>query len=138
MSHALIIEDNMIVSRAIEQQLAEAGFDSCDHAWTEQRALDLARKRFPDLIVVSDDLDRGAGLGAARKISQDRDVAILLATTDSLHARRHLADDASLQGPYRLDQIGSAVNAALQSTSRDAAPLLEPCCLAKSDVFRHS
>lgn len=35
MSHAWIIDDNVILSRAIRSRLEAFGFDSFDYTWTE-------------------------------------------------------------------------------------------------------
>lgn len=110
--HALIIEDNMIVGHAIEQQLIRLGFQSFDHAWTEKQAVDLARRHLPDLVVVGDTLETGSPMAAARKISEFGDVPILLATADSFQAKRQLPADASLKGPFRIDQLGAAIDLA--------------------------
>ena len=53
--HALIIDDNMVISNAIQKYLESAGFDSFDKAWTEAQALAAANQRSPDLIVIGDD-----------------------------------------------------------------------------------
>ena len=39
MGHALIIDDNIAVSRAIQSYLEPLGFASFDHAWTERQAI---------------------------------------------------------------------------------------------------
>ena len=52
MPHALIIEDNMIITRAIQSCLEPLGFVTFDHAWTEEQAVVAARQRAPDLVVI--------------------------------------------------------------------------------------
>lgn len=42
MAHALIVNDNMIISRAIKDRLSNLGFDSFDHTFTEGQALSVA------------------------------------------------------------------------------------------------
>ena len=39
MTHALIIEDNMAIAAALEDRLAELGFDSFEQSWTEEDAV---------------------------------------------------------------------------------------------------
>jgi CheY-like chemotaxis protein len=69
MSHALIIDDNRVVGRAIQSWLAAFGFDSFDHTWTEQQALEAAAERTPDLIVVGDHVASGSPLEVAREVA---------------------------------------------------------------------
>lgn len=80
MPHALIVEDNMIVSRAVEDRLLPLGFDSFDHAWTAQQALRAAEQRPPDLVIISDDVAGSSPERLARQISDRRGSAIVLIT----------------------------------------------------------
>ena len=110
MPHALIIEDNMIVSRVIEEQLSHAGFNSCDHAWTERQALELANHHIPDLIVIGDAIEQGSAIEAARQICGNGPVPVVLATANASRARRRLPKGASMCGPYSIGQIGKALD----------------------------
>lgn len=112
MKHALIIEDNMVVGKALEERLAALGFRSFDHAWTEDDAVASARARRPDLVLVGDDVERGSGIEAARRICSERHVPVLLVTGDSLRARRELPEGASLSGPFLLRDLDEAVGSA--------------------------
>lgn len=112
MSHALIIDDNMIVSRAIEIRLALLGFDSFDQAWTEGQAVEAAAFTPPDLVVVGDSVEQGSAMDAVRRITRERDVPVLVITGDRYRAARRLPGDASLSGPYLLDQIKGALASA--------------------------
>lgn len=109
-AHALIIEDNMIVSRAIEDQLLVAGFRSVDHARTRRRAMELAGAHFPDLVVVGEHVDRWAGLEAARELGQSGRASVMMVCTNPKYCRKNLPDDI-LEGPYRIDQLSQAFNA---------------------------
>lgn len=112
MNHALIIDDNLIVSRAIQSCLENLGFASFDHTWTEAQALDAARRRTPDLIVVGDELEFGSALDAARRISEWLSVPVLMVTGDPGRARQHLAQVEAFSGPFLLNQIEEAVEIA--------------------------
>lgn len=115
-AHALIIEDNMIVSRAIEEQLLLAGFRSVALAHTRSGALDLVRQHFPDLVVVGEHIDQWAGLDAARELSRSGGAAVTMVSTNPKFRQRDLPDDAVVEGTYRIDQLDLAFSAA-----RDAA-----------------
>ncbi len=109
MSHALIIDENMVVSRAIQDQLTACGFDSFDHAWTERQALDAAERCNPDLIVVGDHIVSGSPLELARQLASRTDAAILAITADSYSFGRSLPDNAQIDGPYPLSELREAI-----------------------------
>lgn len=113
MPHALIIDENIAISRAIQRYLAGLGFASFDHTWTEQQALAAARMRKPDIIVIGDDIEMGCALRAAQVISADGSIPVLLVSGDPSSASRQLARASSYDGPFRINQIEEAVELAL-------------------------
>ena len=112
MSHALIIDDNMIVSRAIQSRLEALGFTSFDHTWTEEQAVAAAVERAPDLIVVGDDVETGSPLGAVKRISGMLRIPVLMVTGDPHRARARLEKTCAFAGPFLLNQIEEAVQLA--------------------------
>lgn len=114
MPHALIIDENIAISRAIQGYLAELGFESFDHTWTERQALAAARIRKPDIIVIGDDIEVGCAMRAARVISADGTIPVLMVSGDPARASRHLARASSYEGPFRINQIEEAVDLALR------------------------
>lgn len=112
MNHALIIDENMIVSRAIQSRLEGLGFTSFDHTWTEEQAVAAASRRAPNLVVIGDELESGSALGAARRISRELAVPVLMVTGDPIRAERRLAKVEAFEGPFLLNQIEEAVSAA--------------------------
>ena len=112
MSHALIIDDNMIVSRAIQDQLSACGFVSFDHAWTDRQALDAAERRIPDLIVVGDHIESGSPLKLARQLASRTDAPILAITADSGSFGHSLPEDAQIDGPYPLAELQAVIASA--------------------------
>ena len=127
MNHALIIDDNMIVSRAIQSRLEGLGFTSFDHTWTEKQAVAAASRRAPNLVVIGDEVESGSALGAARRISRELAVPVLMVTGDPVRAERRLAKVEAFEGPFLLNQIEEAVDAACAAPgarSRGAHPRL--------------
>lgn len=122
MTHALIIDDNMIVSRAIQSCLKALGFNSFDHTWTEDQALAAADRRPPDLVVIGDEVEAGSALSAAKRISFNLAVPVLMVTGDPVRARKRLEKTVSFEGPFLLNQIEEAV----QLARTDARPLEPP------------
>ena len=114
MPHALIIEESVAISRAIQRNLAWLGFESFDHTWTEQQALAAASIRKPDIIVIGDDIEVGCAMRAARVISADGTIPVLMVSGDPARAERQLARASSYEGPFRINQIEEAVDLALQ------------------------
>jgi DNA-binding response OmpR family regulator len=126
MNHALIIEDNLIIGNLIEERLAGIGFETFDHAWTEQQVIDFVARRRPDLIVLGDEAGSRFGHAAVRKINKNGGIAVLQATADGLRTRKSIGDGTSMHGPYRIDEIGTATIMALvaagsSSPSKNAA-----------------
>ena len=115
MAHALIIDDNRIVSRAIESRLSSLGFDSFDHTWTEAQALCVAACRPPDLVVIGDAVSAGSPASAADHIAEKSFAPILLVSAGQCEVRRRLPDGVTLDGPFLLSDIDSAVAVARRS-----------------------
>ena len=113
MGHALIIDQHSAISRAIKTYLVPLGFASFDHTWTHQQALDAARRRRPDIIVIGDDIETGSALDAARQISSDASIPVLMVSGDPGRASSRLKQASSYEGPFHLNQIEQAVEAAL-------------------------
>lgn len=109
MSHALIIDDNMIVSRAIQDRLSSLGFHSFDQTWTEELAVAAAARREPDLVVVGDSVETGSALSAARRIAKQRSIPILMITADPGRLLQRIPKDTPFDGPFLLNEIEAAV-----------------------------
>ena len=111
MTHALIIGDNMVIARAVQDRLTELGFDSFERSWTEDEAVAAAQRHPPDLVVVGDHVITGSPIEAARRIARTSDSVMLLIARPGLPEER-LPVEASVSGPFGLDQIDRAVAAA--------------------------
>lgn len=119
MLHALIIDQNIAIRRAIQHYLEVLGFGSFDHTWTEQQALAAARQRRPDIIVIGDDIEIGCAMRAARAIACDGSIPVLMVSGDPASASRQLARVSSYEGPFRINRIEEAVALAMgQSAAR--------------------
>lgn len=112
MSHALIIDDNMAVGRALQQRLSAFGFDSFDHTWTERQARTAAARRRPDLVVVGDHLASGSPFEVAREVAAANDVPILAVTTNRFMLGRAARGGAQVEGTYPLSELDAALASA--------------------------
>jgi len=110
MQHALIIEDDVMVSAIVEERLSEYGFNSFSHAWTEDDAECSARLRRPDLVVVCDSIEGGPGIGAAHSISERYGVPALLVTGEKARLRSCLPAGSSLGGPFLIRRLSLATS----------------------------
>lgn len=122
MSHALIIDDNMAVSRAITSRLSAFGFSSFDHTWTEQQARAAVAHRRADPIVAGDHISSGSPLEIAREIASVSQAPFLAVTTDRCMFQRSLPNDATIDGPYPLTQLDTALARAGERTTRGDEP----------------
>lgn len=109
MSHALIIGDNMVVSRAIENRLCDHGFHSCDRAWVTKQAVDLATRHTPDLIVVCDSVADGSPLEVANQIASSSNAPVLVVASGRVHLERHLPSRIQVQGSFHIVQLDAAL-----------------------------
>lgn len=121
MTHALIIDENMTVSRAIKSQLAKLGFGSFDHTWTERQAIAAAERHRPDIVVIGDRLSAGSPITAARHLAERFGAPILMVAAGQCEVRRQLPKGVVLDGPFSLGEIGTAVALAQQT-----GPFAEP------------
>lgn len=109
MSHALIISDNIVVSRAIEARLKPMGFGTCDHTWTKAQAIESARKSDPDLVVICDTISSGTAISIASSISSEHRAPILLVTSAECSVYRKQHDIVCVSGPFALPQLETAI-----------------------------
>lgn len=71
MSHALIIEDEVLIAMDMKYILASSGFDSVSIAATEDAAVDAARQHKPDFILSDVSLRKGTGPAAVQRIQTE-------------------------------------------------------------------
>lgn len=112
MSHALIIEQNLVVGSELSKRLSDLGFDSFDQVWTEDDAVAIAEMRLPDLILVGDSLESGDAVGAARRICEKHDIPVLMVTADFVRAKKRLMNGAVIDGPFAFSKFPEAIEAA--------------------------
>ena len=121
MKHALIIEGDPRISVALEARLLQIGFRSFEKVSTEDDAVAAAILHAPDLIVVGGHLDDGSSIEAARRIAERQDVSMLMVADRAQQEAPPPPPDASLAGPFALDQIQEAIAAAGPTPTMPAA-----------------
>lgn len=113
MSHALIIDDNMAISRGIERRLHGLGFNSFDHSCSGRQAVEAARQHRPDLIVIGTSIADGSPVKVAEILARSCDVPVLAVTQDRCSLQRALPSGACLEGPFMLADLDCAIAAAV-------------------------
>ena len=105
MNHALIIEDNMAIGRALQDRLSAFGFDSFDLAWTEQQARRAAARHRPDLVVIGDRLGSGSPRDLASEVAATSQAPILALQTDCFMLEHTRPSGRGIEGPYPLSEL---------------------------------
>lgn len=109
MAHALIVNDKMIISRAIRDRLSNLGFDSFDHTFTEGQALSVAKCRKPDLVVVGDTVIGSASAVVADHIFETFGSPIVRLASGRCEVRKQVLQGETVTGPFSLTDIGAAI-----------------------------
>lgn len=139
MKRALIIEDNLIVGKILENNLSYLGFTSFDHVWTEAGAIAAAGRNLPDLILIGETEARGDGMRAARSICSQHDIPAILVTAGSFATKGQPLPGCVLEGPYRLSEIEVAVEKAdgraLSSAGARKQATLGRCAACPPDLI---
>jgi CheY-like chemotaxis protein len=94
----LVVEDESIVRKDIEQSLKKLGYQIVGHADTGERAVELALSLQPDIIMM-DIMLKGkmTGIEAANKIKQEKDIPVIYLTA---YADQPTLDKAKLTEPH--------------------------------------
>lgn len=120
--HALIIEDDFLISELIQDGLADLGYTSFDLAYGEQEAVAYAEARCPDLITADGRLTDGSGVGAVRNICQSRQIAVVFITGDETDIIDAVPDAVIVDKPFRTGDLKEAVGIALTRQIRFRTP----------------
>ncbi|WP_206367678.1 response regulator [Sphingomonas piscis] len=111
--HALIIEDDFLISELIQESLGELGYTSFDVAHREEEAVALAEERCPELITADGRLSDGSGVGAVRSICQNRQIPVVFITGDKSDIVQTVPDAVIVDKPFQSWDLKEAVGVAL-------------------------
>lgn len=107
--HALIIEDEPLISLAIQDVLAENGCTSFDLASSFEAAVSAATKRCPDLITADVRLAPGSGIDAVEAICATHPVFVIFITGTAEEARQRCPGRIVIEKPFTVSQVEEAV-----------------------------
>jgi len=112
--HALIIEDDYLIGKAVEDVLGDLGFTSFNFARSEDAAVSAAASQRPDLITADLKLLPGDGIEAVDRICVSRPTPVVFITgyADELEGR--LDGEIVVHKPIKEDELAAAVKEALK------------------------
>lgn len=85
--HALIIEDEPMIARLIQEELSEIGFTSFNIAASEDEAVRMAEHTCPNLITADEKLASGSGFRAVQEICAEQAIPVIFITGDPASVR---------------------------------------------------
>jgi DNA-binding NarL/FixJ family response regulator len=104
----LIVEDEAIIAMDLEARMASIGFDVVGVVSTHDRAVELAREKRPDVVLMDIGLSHGGdGIEAALEIRATREVPVIFVTSYSDASTLARAKLASPSG-YLVKPFGEA------------------------------
>ena len=121
----IIAEDEAIVRLDIKEILLSAGHEVVGETGRGDEAVDLAAETKPDLAILDVKMPGLSGIQAAREITRDARVAVMVLTAFSQRELIEEARDAGVAAylvkPFRRDELLSAVDAVLASCQQEWA-----------------
>jgi len=118
--HALIIEDEALISLAIEEALRDSGFTSFDIAASEQEAVSSAARKCPDLITADVELRPGCGITAVQSICSEQPIPVIFITGSPSEVMARMPRHPLIQKPFSADHVMAAIKTALASRGLSA------------------
>jgi DNA-binding response OmpR family regulator len=116
--HVLVVDDDRDLCDLLSDFLTDEGYD-VTRAYAGQEAIDLARSSAPDAVLLDLMLPDVSGLAvghALRDGASTRDVRIVIISGDRAalaRGKKEINADSSLEKPFSLAAVQSAVRAAL-------------------------
>jgi len=121
----IIAEDEAIVRLDIKEILLSAGHEVVGETGRGDEAVDLAAETKPDLAILDVKMPGLSGIQAAREMTRDARVAVMVLTAFSQRELIEEARDAGVAAylvkPFRRDELLSAVDAVLASCQQEWA-----------------
>lgn len=120
--HAFIIEDDYLISQAIQDMLGEIGFTRFSFARSEDAAILGAGEQQFDLITADARLLPGDGVAAVQAIRAKRQVPVLFVTGYAEDILERVPDATVIEKPIKADELKAAVRKLLGGRRKDDRP----------------
>ena len=141
----LIAEDESLIRLDLRQLLERAGLDVCAEAHDGVEAVELAREPEPDIAVLDVKMPRLDGIEAARRITAERPIPIVIVSAYSEVALVQRATEAGVYGylakPFREEDLLPALATARArfdelAATREEVVSLEEALAARKAIER--
>jgi DNA-binding response OmpR family regulator len=109
LSHALIIEDELLLAFAVEEALRELGYTTFEIARSVRDAVNAAERQCPDLIVANHHIIDGTGTDAVLSICSGKAIPVVFVTGSGPEIRLRLPDALIVEKPLSQSRLGDAV-----------------------------
>ncbi len=116
--HAYIIEDDYLISKALQDMLEELGFTKFSFARSEDAAVLGAHQPHIDLISADVRLLPGDGVRAVEAICAERDIPVVFITGYREELEERKPDATVLEKPVKPDELAEAVRKVLGDKAR--------------------
>jgi two-component system, response regulator PdtaR len=111
--HALIIEDDYLIGKSLQDMLEPLGFTKFSYARSEDAAVFGAGNENIDLITADVRLLPGDGVRAVEAICSKRDIPVIFVTGYAEELLDREPDATVIQKPVKAEELAAAVKAAL-------------------------
>ena len=113
MSHALIIEDELLLAFSVQEALGQLGYSTFAIATSMAQAIEAAERQCPDLIVADHRITDGTGTEAVQSICSEKAIPVVFVTGSEPEVRARLPDALIVAKPFVLSHLETAVTAAV-------------------------
>jgi DNA-binding response OmpR family regulator len=120
--HALIIEDDYLIARSLQDMLEPFGFTSFGFARSEDAAVAGAQEKTTHLITADVRLLPGDGVRAVEAICKQREIPVIFITGYQEELLERAPDAIVIQKPVKEEELAAAVGRALARNDPDGGP----------------
>jgi DNA-binding response OmpR family regulator len=118
MSHALIIEDNLVIAFSIEAALRELGYSACEIATSVEESIIAAHSQCPDLIVADHRIVGGTGTEAVLEICSDEAIPVVFVSASGPEIQEVLPEALIVDKPFTISVLEEAIEQAVERPFR--------------------
>ncbi|MEI7811237.1 MAG: response regulator [Ignavibacteria bacterium] len=117
----LIVEDEFVLSIYIKRAIEKLGYSVVGHAKTGEIAIQIAKEKIPDLVIMDINLGNGIdGIETARQILKMSAIPIIFSTGNSdshtVERANRVCQDGFLTKPYQPEQLKKAIESVLMKS----------------------